>query len=261
MLCLAAALFFQTACSDSGADTSRVDTPTPTQVAEATPPPVPSPTLPPGLVAPEPGLPCPIQASVCEFAIRLFPIIAAGDVDAFLALTEPVPVVCRGTRGIGGPSAALCADAAIDETRFGYWDTRAGEGLAVTEAEFRSKLERWFNLIPQARGEDEYGPGALRVGSVACARLHSEPAGVCGKGWLLVHFTLISPAADPSQGVGIPGERTTFHVSLHEGADGELRINGFGQSVPSNATLEAFSLDAQTDTGEIVLLEFYPWTP
>ena len=69
------------------------------------------------------------------------------------------------------------------------------------------------------------------------------------------------PVGRPAVTLGEPGKRTTFHVSLHESVGGGLKIEGLGQSVPPNATLLSFDNDAQNPDGELVLLEFYPWTP
>jgi hypothetical protein len=178
-----------------------------------------------------------------------------------MALSEAVPATCP-SQGFGGPSPALCDGAAPGEVRLGYWDVQAGEGLIVTEAELRATLERRLLALSGAAGSDVYGTGELRVGALSCARAPGAPQGSCDQGWLRVHLTYISPASlDASQGTGIPGERTSFHVSLHRDSTGELKLDGIGTIVPPNSVLQPMQIEAYADDGELVTLQFYPWTP
>jgi hypothetical protein len=182
-------------------------------------------------------------------------------VDGIIALAEPVGATCP-AGGLGGPSAALCAGAAAGEVRRGYWDVQAGEGLVVTEAEWRRTLSRWFASIRAAQGSDAYGPGALRIGAISCGRDRGEPSGRCGSETVRIHFTFVnSPAMDPSQGTGLPGQRISFHVAAHRNAAGDLKIEGSGTIVPPNTVLLPFEIDAVYASGRQFVMQFYPWAP
>jgi len=222
------------------------------------PTPAPPPAREPLEPGPPSGTPCPVDASICDFANRLLPVLRAGNIGAFIAMSEPVPDICRFAGGVGGPSQELCRGAAVNETRFGYW-VCSGECTLVTESEFRDDLERWFQAIVAASGSDAYGPGDLRVASVACARQDTEPSGSCSRDLLRVYFTFI-PGEVQSRfdQVGIPGQRMTVSVSLHRGLRGELWADSFGWS---DAGLKPLTLPARERNGEMVTFEFYPWTP
>jgi hypothetical protein len=212
---------------------------------------------------PLPGGPCPVEQDICDFARRLLPLVEQGNAGAILALTEPVASTCPVTPiGFGGPSVELCAGAAPGTVVRGYWDVQAGEGLVVTEAEWRRTLTRWFAGIRTAQGSDAYGPGQLRIGAISCARNRSEPSGRCGSEMVRIHFTFInSPSLDPSQGTGLPGQRVSFHFTAHRGAAGELRLEGSGTVVPPNTVLLAFENDAVDASGRQFIVQYYPWTP
>jgi hypothetical protein len=178
-----------------------------------------------------------------------------------VALAEPVGATCP-AGGLGGPSAALCASAAPGEVRRGYWDAQAGEGLVVTEAEWRRTLTRWFASIRVAEGSDVYGPGKLRIGAISCARNRSDPSGRCGNETIRIHFTFInSPAIDPSQGTGLPGRRVSFHFTAHRSSAGDLRLEGVGTVVPPNTVLLPFEVDAVDASGNQFITQYYPWRP
>lgn len=228
-----------------------------------------TPTLPPlaapadGPTGPGPtaGAPCPVDQATCDLARQVLFAIQAGDVDAFMRMAEPVEATCP-SRGFGGPSPALCQGASEGERRRGYWDIQGGEGLIVPEADFRRTLQRWFESIRAASGSDVYGPGQVRIGSISCARRPLDPPGSCSAGMRRMHFTFINPPnLDPARGTGLPGQRTSFHVSLPEGSGGQLRIDGFGSVVPPNTVLLAFRQEFRLQDGQPVILQYYPWMP
>jgi hypothetical protein len=263
VLAVFAAALILLACS--GDDGSLPSSPSPSPEPEA------SPTTPPrqGPQAdgptgpgPRPGASCPVDPAACEFARRLLPLVQSGDLDGLIALAEPVAATCGGNPGFGGPSAALCAAAAPGEVRSGYWDVQAGEGLVVTESEWRRTLTRWLASIRSAQGSDVYGDGALKIGSISCARFEGQPAGVCDTGTVRVHLTFINAHdADPASGTGLPGQRTSFHFTLHRNQSGELRIEGSGTVVPPNTVLLGFEIEGIDQAGRKVVIQHYPWTP
>ena len=212
---------------------------------------------------PRPGGPCPVEQDICDFARRLLPLVEQGNADAILALTEPVASTCPVTPiGFGGPSMELCVGAAPGKVVRGYWDTQGGEGVIVTEAEWRRTLSRWFASIRAAQGSDIYGSGQLRIGAISCAHLPAEPPGRCGQSDVRVQFTFInSPATDFADGTGIPGQRTSFHFAMHRSPSGDLKIDGFGNVVPPNTVLLRFAQNAVDRDGKPLVLEYYPWTP
>ena len=234
----------------------------PTPDVGSSPPPGPGqPSDGPTGPGPESGRPCPVDQAVCDLAERLVSLMEQGNLDAILALAEPVPATCP-SGGLGGPSAALCTGAASGELRFGYWDVQAGEGLIVTEAEWRRTLDRWIAGIAVAQGSDVYGPGGLRIGAISCARDAAQPSGVCRAEEIRSHLTFInSPATDPASGIGLPGQRISFHFTLRLTPTGESRIEGFGTVVPPNSVLLPFEIEAVLREGGPVVVEYYPWTP
>jgi hypothetical protein len=243
--------------------------PPPSPTSGSASPPNTTPTLPPlgapgdAPTGPGPtaGAPCPVDQATCDFARQVLSALQAGDADAFMRMAEPVEATCP-SRGFGGPSPSLCQGAREGETRRGYWDIQGGEGLIVPEADFRRTLQRWFESISAASGSDVYGSGQVRIGSISCARRSSDPPGSCSAGMRRVHFTFINPPnLDPARGTGLPGQRTSFHVSLHEGPGGQLRIDGFGSVVPPNTVLLAFRQEFRLQEGQPVTLQYYPWTP
>ena len=214
----------------------------------------------PSSAGPQPGRPCPVEQRVCAMASTLLPILSNGQVDALVAMSEPVPATCP-SAGLGGPSPSLCQGAAAGEVRRGFWDVQAGEGLIVPEADWRRTLQRWTESIGQAAGNDVYGPGALRVGSISCARPAGTPGGQCSAD-IRIHFTFINaPSLDPSRGTGLPGQRTSLHVSLHAAADGSLKVDGFGNIVPPNTVLLSFWNEYAGSDGRNMVVEYYAWTP
>jgi hypothetical protein len=244
-----------------GADNAPTASPTPSAVPSsapttAAPTPIAStPTVTPP--SPEP-VQCPVDSSICEFAISLQALLAAGDLDGLLERAAPVAATCPGG-GIGGPSPRLCAGATSGEQREGYWDVQAGEGLVVSEDEFRAALGRWLAAIGSADGNDERGVGELQLGAVSCTREPDARSGDCLASGIRAHYTFVnSTGADPAQGTGLPGERTTFHLSVRRVSD-ELRVDGVGTIVPPNAALDALTINAVTPEGNPALIEFYPW--
>jgi hypothetical protein len=239
--------------------------PSPTPPGQVEPSPTPPPrqgpqTDGPTGPGPQPGRPCPVERDICDFAVRLLDLTSSGNLDGLVALTDPVPATCPAA-GLGGPSAALCAGAAPGEMRRGYWDFQAGEGLVVTEAEWRRTIGRWLASIRGAQGSDVYGPGGLRIGGVSCPRDTTQPAGVCSPAGIRVNLTFINPPTlDPSMGTGLPGQRTSFSFTLHRTAAG-LKVEGFGTIVPPNTVLLAWSVDAVEANGKAMIIEYYPWTP
>jgi hypothetical protein len=209
---------------------------------------------------PQPGRPCPIDQRVCAMAVTLLPVLSNGQIDALVAMSEPVAATCPSS-GFGIPSPSLCQGAAAGEVRPGYWAVQGGEGLIVPEEDWRRTLQRWSESIRQASGNDVYGPGALRVGSVSCSRPQGPPSGQC-IGEMRINFTFINaPSLDPTRGTGIPGQRTTFHISLHAVADGSLKVDGFGNVVPPNSVLLSFRSEYAAADGRNMVVEYYPWTP
>jgi hypothetical protein len=207
--------------------------------------------------SPEP-VRCPVDSSICEFAISLQALLAAGDLDGLLERTAPVTAICP-AGDLGGPSPRLCEGAASGEQREGYWDVQAGEGLVVSEDELRVSLGRWLAAIASAGGRDERGDGQLQLGAVSCNREPAAPSGDCFPSGIRAHYTFItSTDADPAQGTGLPGERITFHLSVRRVSDG-LRIDGVGTIVPPNAALEGVTVEAITAEGDPAVVEFYPW--
>ncbi len=203
---------------------------------------------------------CPVEQRICDFALTLLPVLQRGDIDALVAMAEPVPAKCP-SAGFGGPSIALCAGAAAGETRRGFWDVQAGEGLIVTETEWRRTLDRFKAAVLAATGSDGYGPGPLRIASVACFREASQLSGTCGTDWIAVHFTYINPPnLQPSSGVGLPGQRMTFYVRAHVSGP-SVKVDGVGFSVPPNAALEPLRLDATDSSGRRGVWENYVWRP
>jgi hypothetical protein len=147
------------------------------------------------------------------------------------------------------------------EIRRGYWDVQGGEGLIVTEAEWRRTLQRWLGAIRAAQGSDAFGDGRLRIGAISCGRNPQMPAGTC-QTVSRVQFTFINAqSADVAQGTGLPGQRTTFHIAIHRGGSGEYRVEGSGTIVPPNSALEDLRLDAIDADGKPFLIQYYPWTP
>jgi hypothetical protein len=202
-----------------------------------------------------------VEQNICDFARRLLPLVDQGNLDGIVALAEPVSATCP-AGGLGGPSAALCAGAAPGEVRRGYWEVQAGEGLVVTESEWRRTLTRWFASIRVAQGSDAYGPGQLRIGAISCARDRGEPSGRCGSEAVRIHLTFInSPSLDPSQGTGLPGQRISFHFAAHRNAAGDLKVEGSGTIVPPNTVLLPFEIDAVDAGGKLLVIQYYPWTP
>jgi hypothetical protein len=259
LLAVAAIALFAASC-DGGDDPDPTAVPT-NAAATVTVSPSPAATVTPSATAGAPTARCPVDTEICDFAETLLPVLAAGDAAAFFAVAEPIEATCP-SAGFGGPSPALCEGAAAGEVRLGYWDFQAGEGLIVTEAQLRQTLGRWFSSIAGATGSDAWGPGELSIGSIFCGRERSAPSGQCLESTIRAHFTFINASdLDPSLGTGLPGERTTFFVSVHRAADGQLVADGFGTIVPPNAALEAFSVDGVGADGRPLTFEFYPWQP
>ena len=208
---------------------------------------------------PQPGRPCPIDQRVCAMAVTLLPVLSNGQIDALVAMSEPVAATCPSAGFVASPS--LCQGAAAGEVRRGYWAVQGGEGLLVPEEEWRRTLQGWSESIRQASGNDVYGPGSLRVGSVTCSRPQGPPSGQC-TGEMRINFTFINaPNLDPSRGTGIPGQRITFHISLHAVADGSLKVDGFGNVVPPNSVLLSSREEYAAPDGRNMVIEYYPWTP
>jgi len=213
---------------------------------------------------PIPGEPCPVEPDVCEFAVLVTSLIEAGDGDALFALGSAVPGRCPAAGrfgGFGGPTIELCAGAAEGDIAYGYWVVQAGEGVLDTQSSFLNRIRFWLDASTSALvGPDSYGPGAARVGSIACTRAVDAPPGTCDGNWIDLNVTLILAESAPP-GSGAPGHRATFFLRTRREGDGTLVINGIGNSVPPNAILQSLLLNAATDSGEQVLLESYPWTP
>ncbi len=213
-----------------------------------------SPTSPPATT------PCPIDQRICAFGVQLLPLLKSGDIDSLVRLSEGVPATCPSS-GFGGPSQSLCAGARDGEVRYGYWEIQ-GEGLIVTEAEWRRVLGRWLTAIAGAGGTDSRGSGALRIGSVECFRLASQASGTCDGDMIRINFTFInaqSPA--PNLGTGVSGQRMTFHISVHFAADGSVKADGFGMTTPPNAPLDHLAIKATNGHGQSGIMESYPWSP
>jgi hypothetical protein len=245
------------ACSDGP------DNPAPTATAPAgtieAPTRPPAVTTVPATATPVPVPPCPVELAICTFALGLLPLLDAGDADALLRLAEPVEATCP-SAGLGGPSPSLCAGASTGEKRSGYWDVQAGEGLIVPEADVRRTLDRWFTSIEAATGNDGWGPGELRIGAIACSRALGAAKGQCDGQQVDVIFTFInSPDTPFERGTGLPGQRTTFFVRAS--GSGDLKVNGFGTTVPPNAFLDSLVLSAVGNDGRPYTLESYPWKP
>ncbi len=206
-----------------------------------------------------PGPACPVDATSCDFAKMLLPILDSGDAETLLRLAEPVETTCP-SAGLGGPSPSLCAGAVAGEKRAGYWDVQAGEGLIVPEADLRRTLERWFLSIDAAGGSDAWGPGELRIGAIACSRALGAASRQCDGQQVDMLFTFInSPQTPLERGTGLPGQRTTFFVRAS--AIGGLKVQGFGTSVPPNGFLESLVLSSVGNDGRPYTRESYPWKP
>ena len=249
------------ACSTGGSATPQ---PTSTTVTTTTEAPHPTSTTPaetgdtPTQPGPVPGVACPVAVALCEFAVQMESVFATGNADAFFAAANPVGGTCTGVENLGGPSAGLCAGAAPNEVRYGYWAIQGGESLIVTEAELRDAMQRWFDSISRAGGaSDAYGSGELKTGSISCTRRPERPSGDCIGNSIQVHFTFINPEA--VNGTGLPGQRISFHVSASV-VDGAVRANGFGTVVPPNRVLSSDLIDVTDSNGNPLLVEIYPWT-
>ncbi|HWO73723.1 MAG TPA: hypothetical protein VNN21_09220 [Dehalococcoidia bacterium] len=138
---------------------------------------------------------CPWGEAGCILAQGIERALQAGRVDAVVDLAAPTLHVCPGPRpqGSGGPFP-LCNGAAPSEGRFGYnVGRRYSEGAAVTENEFRARIQRFVDSV-HVRAQDEVGKGDLRLfaftctqraapaQNVSCARLGIVFSAVVGEG-------------------------------------------------------------------------------
>jgi hypothetical protein len=202
-----------------------------------------------------------VEQTVCDFARQLLLPLQQGNIDGLLALSEPIAATCP-SAGFGGPSPALCAGAVPGEVRHGYRDVQGGEGLIVTEAEWRRTLARWTAGIAAAQGSDVYGAGRLRIGGVSCGRALNTPSGRCEEDDVRIQFTFInSPAASVEQGTGIPGRRVSFHVALKRGPADQFKVIGSGTVVPPNTVLLDWEIEVSDASGRRLVVQYYPWTP
>ena len=235
---------------------------------------------------PVPGGPCPVQQDICDFAVAILAIAEAGDVDAFIAVSEPRTYVCGPPDQIDEMGGLVCnptpegekaregAGAPEGTRRPAFMEMQGGEGVLATESMFRGAARRWFDSMASAStARDIYGPGEPRIGVVSCVRSATQPAGTCGAEIIRVEITFINPPDLPTdRGTGFPGQRITFHISFHRDSSGALKVDGMGTVAPPNSVLVA-SPSERSFTFEPGFFEAtfygilsgisaaYPWTP
>ncbi len=205
--------------------------------------------------APAVGVPCPVEADVCEAAFDLLARVYANHAEDMLAASEPRTVTCPRP---GEPLPIIifdpgdaCSGAQAGEVRPYYVVSSGGEGSASSPATFAPALKKYVERLPTGAGyPDRYGPGGLAIAAVGCFRT-SPPSGHCGDEWISVTLTVV-PSAGP---------RLVACFKFHRnGQGGPPRLDGIGCSVPPYANLYGLSVPARHNelTGTF---ENYPWLP
>lgn len=263
LLILSLGVFLFSGCSSGGArdrsptGVSTANTPTPV----ATQLPTPDTTLPSDwdgltlLPAPAVGVPCPVEADVCEEAFDLLARAHAGDSAGVIAASLSRSVVCPSPGEtlpitIFDPGDA-CAGAATGEVRPYYVISSGGEGSASSPARFATALARYIEVLSDGPGNpDAYGSGGLAIAAIGCFRA-SGSGGHCGDEWITVTLT-----SSPAQGA-----RQIACFRFHRESPGAApRLDGIGCSVPPYGNLYSYSVTARMN--ELVgTFENYPWMP
>lgn len=232
---IAAALFLGACSGDDGGDeddatasptvtaTEVASTATATRTATATSTSTASATASPVAEA------CPIAADACSFASQVAQNVLEGDGDAVMSLSQTTFFECPGpnTQGAGQP-LPLCEGAPAGEMRAGFpfITTFQGEGSVVTEADAARLISEW-----SARAEpglsDDFGDGAPRAYTIACADIAADEGSSCGDEFSMI-FSGLTPGASSGESLG----RWMLVVYVHR-VQNELRAYRFASGVLS----------------------------
>jgi hypothetical protein len=191
-------------------------------------------------------------------------LVMAKDVNALVAASQPRMFTCSATNRFGmGGTNDICTGFPDGASRPGFQDPQGGEGHLDTEAGFRAYAARIFEAAGNvSTAPDAAGPPQARIGSLSCERAPTAPPSMCGNDYVWVHITFINaPGQPPERALGLPGQRTTFGISAHRDASGELKVDGIGvTTVPPNSVLEAGESPSSFG-GKPGVVRRYAWTP
>lgn len=170
---------------------------------------------------------CPIAPDACSFANQVAQNVLEGDGDAVMSLSKTTFFECPGPNSQGaGQPLPLCEGAAGGEMRAGFpfITTFQGEGSVVTEADAARLISEW-----SARAEpelsDDFGDGAPRAYTIACADVEADEGSSCGDEFSMI-FSGLTPGASSGESLG----RWMLVVYAHR-EDRELRAYGFASGV------------------------------